>query len=148
MQISPSGIPEGMDYQLITSRVAGDSSFNQFEEMKKTGWRKVPRSRHPTLRTIDPEWIEYGGQLLVERPKLLTERAKTWEQQKADAQVADAVNMLAAAGDDAMVLRVNGREVNRKATPKRKTTIREFFTNHIWSARHWFRTKFSKEYRR
>jgi predicted amino acid racemase len=146
--IAPTEIPQGIDYQIVTKAVLGDERFGQVPEMEKNGWRRVPRSRHPNLKTVDPKWIEAGGLVLMERPLLLTQRAKEWEQAKADAQIVKAVQALETDYDTVRVLRSNGREVNAKATGKRKTTIREFATKHIWSGRHWLRTKFSKEYRR
>lgn len=135
MNISPQEIPAGIDYQLINIAVAGDKSFNQLAEMEKNGWRRVPVTRHPTIRSADPVWIEQGGQALVERPVLLTARAKVWEQNKADAQLLNAASELSYVGQ------INGRPINTKATAKRRTSVREFFVFHIWRLRVWTRNK-------
>lgn len=135
MNISPQEIPSGIDYQLINVAVAGDKSFNQLSEMEKTGWRRVPTSRHPKIKSSNPDWIEQGGQALVERPVLLTARAKVWEQNKADAQ------LLSAAAGLSYAATVNGRPINVKATPKRRTSVREFLVFYIWRLRVWARNK-------
>lgn len=135
MNIPPQEIPKDIDYQLVTVAVMGDKTFSQLAEFEKTGWRRVPVNRHPTIRSANAQWVEQGGLALVERPKYLTDRAKVWEQNKADAQLLEATASLA------YVARVNGRPINTKATAKRKRTIKEFFVFHVWRLRVWVRNK-------
>lgn len=134
ISIDPSEIPDGSDYQLVTKSVMGDSSFSQVAEMEKTGWRRVPLERHPKVRSSDRKWIEDCSSVLMERPKYLTERARVWEKDKADAQLINTG-----------VCVLTTRPINLNATGKRKITIREFFTKHIWIIRVWWRNKFIKE---
>lgn len=149
MDIHPSEIPEGFDYQLIVTAVYGDSSFNQIGEMEKTGWRKVPRGRHPNLTTISGRWIENGGLVLMERPKFLTDRAKTWEQDKADAQL---IHVTASMAQNKSPLFSDGqyylgtsRRLNLDASSVRKTTIKEWFIRNWWVLRVWCRNNITKE---
>lgn len=135
MNIPPQEIPKDIDYQLVAVSVMGDTSYSQLDEFEKTGWRRVPVSRHPKIRSANAQWVEQGGLALVERPKYLTERAKVWEQNKADAQLL--------AVPAAVVVSHSFREVNMKATTKRKRTVKEFFVFHFWRLRVWTRNKIS-----
>lgn len=92
--IDPSDVPSGMDYCLATWSLLGDRACSNVEVMENGGWRKVPRSRHPNLKSEHDVWIIYGGQILLERPKYLTERTRQFEQAKADAQLIAAVGGL------------------------------------------------------
>lgn len=135
MNIAPQEIPAGIDYQLVAVSVAGDTSFSQIAKFEENGWRRVPIARHPKIRSANPEWIEQGGLALVERPKYLTDRAKVFEQDKADAQI------LAAAP---AAISANGRPLNTKATVKRRKTVKEFFVLHFWRLRVWTRGKIAE----
>ncbi len=137
LSIDPKEIPDGMDYQWVVVAVNSDAMMGQLRDFTDNGWRAVPPERHPKLnRHARKHGIEYGGLLLVERPKFLTERAKAWEQDKADAQV------LAYAHN---AIRVNDRPINPKATGKRRTSIKEFFVYRIWIIRVWFRSLFRRD---
>lgn len=69
--------------------------------------------------------------ILMERPQYLTDRARLWEQNKADAQVLSVFQ----AGAKSAPLCVNGRPLNMKATTKRKTNPKEFVVKHGWRAK-------------
>lgn len=137
MNIPPQEIPDGVDYQLVTIAVMGDRSLGQLAEFEKTGWRRVPVGRHPAIESVDSKWIENGGLALVERPKYLTERAKVWETNKADAQICSVISNMGLVG------RVNSRPINTKATIKRKRTFKEFFVFHGWRFRIWCRDRYA-----
>lgn len=145
MNINPSEIPDGIDYQLVTTAIAGDTRFSELDKFEKTGWRRVPVSRHPKIRSSDPKWLEQGGLALVERPKYLTQRAQEFERAKADAQVIAALGGIAKAmGDDGemVAIRVNGRPLNPdapKIAAKRRKNVKEFFVFHAWRLRVWLR---------
>lgn len=155
MNIAPQDIPKGIDYQLVTVSVMGDTSYSQLAEFEKNGWRRVPVARHPNIRSTDPKWMEQGGLALVERPQLLTERAKVYEQNKADAQLLSvaAFNSRSALDHDLSEIlqvplgdipaTVNGRPINMQATVQRKRTLKEFFVLHLWRLRVWVRDKFA-----
>lgn len=123
MNIPPQEIPKGIDYQLVTVAVLGDTSYSQLAEFEKNGWRRVPVSRHPKIKSADPKWLEQGGLALVERPQYLTGRAKVWEQDNADALLA---------GMGATVNPLTGRKVNTKASAERKRTIKESAVHISW----------------
>lgn len=137
MNISPQEIPKDSDYQLVRASVHGDMAMGEVSEMEKNGWRKVPRSRHPNLKSIDVDWLEDGGLVLMERPKYLTDRAKVWEQQKADAQIVAAQQEMA--GHDVEV--TFWRPVDPNATAERTRTIKEHFVLNAWRAKTWVRDK-------
>lgn len=113
MNINPAEIPSGSDYQWVTA-VCGDRSLGQVDEMKATGWRTVPASRHPALakRSVNGTSIEIGGLLLMERPKMLTAGAVAWESEKARAQ----------------------STVGHHVYVKRRRTLWERFTKARWTA--------------
>lgn len=113
--------PKGSSYQWVVISVLGDTSFAQVEEMEATGWRKVPRSRHPAVavHSKDPDWLVCGGQILMERPQYLTDRARQWEHAKA--------MTLASARP--------GQAPRSIIMPKRRTNPRE------WASRTWWRFK-------
>lgn len=91
--------PYGMDYQLCTYSVLGDRSCSNVEVMEAGGWRKVPASRHPEIRSDDDIWLIFGGQILMERPQYLTQRSREFEQARADAALINAIGSFIDAGD-------------------------------------------------
>lgn len=96
--IDPKEIPPELDYQWVTLAVMGDEKAGDYERMKAMGWRPVPAERHWNLDSTRGlgEAIEIdhtvgwrvGACLLVERDKVLTERARKEERGKADRQFA------------------------------------------------------------
>jgi hypothetical protein len=138
MNIPPQDIPKGIDYQLVTVSVMGDKTLGQIAKFEENGWRRVPVERHPSIRSTDAKWLEQGGLALVERPEFLTDRAKVFEQNKADAQLLSVVEFTATTE---IPPSVNGRCINLQATAKRERTIKEFFVLHFWQMRVWFRNK-------
>ena len=144
MDIDPSEIPKGSDYQWVTKAVCGDESLGLVSNMEKTGWRLVPRTRHPKLQSTDPKWVEFGGLVLMERPQFLTERSKIWESQKADAQIVSACEAMNEIGNAYLTF---SRPININATAKRKTTVKEFLVRQWWVLRVWWRNKFIGEIR-
>jgi len=140
VNINPQEIPTGIDYQLVTVSVRGDQSFSELSKFEGTGWRRVPRSRHPSIRSSNDEWLEQGGLALVERPKYLTDQARKFEQAKADAQILNIVSF-----SNVEVMRVNGRPLNpnaQKIAAKRRRSFKEFFVFHFWRFRVWASDKF------
>lgn len=146
MNIQPKEIPDGIDYQLVTVAVRGDRTLSQLAEFEKTGWRRVPNKRHPSIRSANSEWLEQGGLALVERPKYLTEKAREFESAKADAQIIAALGGIAKAVDPfsgkLVAIRVNGRPLNPNApkiAARRRRSFKEFFVFHGWRLRSWLR---------
>jgi hypothetical protein len=92
--IDPKEIPTGFDYQWVSTAALGDESLGDYVEMLKGGWRPVPAKRHWDLesargmgrvRNLDGyEAWEYGGLVLVERPKILTTQSRARDKVAAD----------------------------------------------------------------
>lgn len=98
--IDPKEIPSDLDYQWATLALCGDGKAGDYEQMKRMGWRPVPAERHWNLdtargigQTVEIDnmvgW-RVGACILVERNKVLTERARREERGKADRQLASA----------------------------------------------------------
>jgi hypothetical protein len=95
--IDPKEIPTGFDYQWVSTAALGDESLGDYVEMLKGGWRPVPAKRHWDLesargmgrvRNLDGyEAWEYGGLVLVERPKILTTQSRARDKVAADTQM-------------------------------------------------------------
>lgn len=148
MNIDPAEIPKGSDYQWAALSVCGDENLGDVKRLEKTGWRKVPKSRHPKLKSPDPKWVVNGGLVLMERPEFLTERAQQWERDKADAQLVSAV---ASMQENDSPWFSNGqsyfrttRPVNWAASPIRRTTVKEWLVRNWWTLKVWFRNLFMK----
>jgi hypothetical protein len=162
MNIPANEMPSNMDYQLIAIAVCGVTSIGELASFEKTGWRRVPNARHPSIRSDHPVWLEKGGLALVERPKYLTERAREFEQAKADAQLIAAGGQLHNAavsvgktfrggGEAFFVGRcTHPQSTQRKLDPKapkkaekRKQDVREFATLHTWRFKNWVGNKWA-----
>jgi hypothetical protein len=158
MMIIPANeVPADMDYQLIAVSVCGDRTMSQLATYEKTGWRRVPNTRHPYIRSDDKVWLEQGGLAFVERPKYLTERAKEFEKAKADAQLIAVIGNMTAANREpfpewdgpvrqSTLVRSTQRPLDPKApkkAAKRKQNICEFATLHTWRFRNWLGNKWA-----
>ncbi len=81
--IDKEDIPEGYTYQWIAESVLGNSDKEMISTVgfHENGWRPVPASRHPgqfmPVGYSGP--IRRDGQVLVERPKELTDEARQEE---------------------------------------------------------------------
>ena len=84
-------VPDGWDYQWWPFEVLGKSDSAFWTDIESGGWTAVPLSRHPDM--MPDGWgsntIERGGQRLMERPMVITERARKRDYQKARQQVGD-----------------------------------------------------------
>lgn len=86
-------IPEGWDYQWVAVSITGNSDVvrHHYQRMYQNGWRGVPAERH------DGRWTAPGhkgeiiwqGQMLMERPKELSDEAKAESEAKARRQMRD-----------------------------------------------------------
>jgi hypothetical protein len=90
--IDPKEIPANFDYQWVAEDVMGDKALGDYQHQKNMGWRDVPPERYPNMPT-DGRRIVHGGLVLVERPLVLSQRAKLEERDKADAQMGYARGM-------------------------------------------------------
>ena len=95
--IDPRIIPDGWDYQWWPFQVLGKEDPSGWTGVESGGWTSVPLSRHPEM--MPDGWkgysIDKDGQRLMERPKIVTDRARTREYQKARQQVGDKEAQLA-----------------------------------------------------
>lgn len=73
--------PAGWDYQWKATHVMGEEQSAYVVELSRQGWTPVPLSRYPTM--MPGSWkgstIENEGQVLMERPLILTEEARAQE---------------------------------------------------------------------
>ena len=75
--VSPDWAPEGWVYQKVATHIALKENTYHVQAMQRGGWRPVMADRHPELM---PEGytgpIVQGGLMLMERPKILNDRAQ------------------------------------------------------------------------
>lgn len=73
--------PAGWDYQWKATHVMGEEQSAYIVELNRQGWTPVPLSRYPSM--MPGSWkgstIEQEGQVLMERPSILTEEARAQE---------------------------------------------------------------------
>jgi len=88
--VPPEIIPEGIEYQWINDSVHGEKQSTRFD-YERTGWMPVPADRpgHEGRWTTAGATGEiiYKGQVLMERPKYMSDRARAKEQRAAREQV-------------------------------------------------------------
>jgi hypothetical protein len=97
--IDPSDIPEGWDYEWKAKYVLGQEMATHILALRRAGWEEVPTHRHPSYMPMgtDMAYIERKGMVLMERPKEITEDARTRELRKARQQVRQKEEQLNAA---------------------------------------------------
>jgi hypothetical protein len=87
--IDISVIPPGWDYEWKRHSVMGQQDPAYQVQLARMGWMPVPSHRHPELMPSD--WkgatIERKGQILMERPKEISDEARNIERRKARNQV-------------------------------------------------------------
>lgn len=97
--VDPRVIPDGWDYQWCPYQVLGKEDPSAWTDVEAGGWSAVPRVRHPDM--MPDGWagsaIDRQGQRLMERPKIITDRAREREYRKARQQVGDKEAALAGA---------------------------------------------------
>lgn len=87
--IDQSLIPDGWEYQW-KRKTTGNMEDPAYQvQLQQGGWTPVPASRHPQMMpsTGHFETIERKGQILMEMPKVVTERARMLEKRRALEQV-------------------------------------------------------------
>jgi hypothetical protein len=91
--------PDGWDYQWWPFQVLGKEDPAGWTGVESGGWSAVPLARYPEM--MPDGWkgnsIDRDGQRLMERPKIITDRARAREYQKARQQVGDKEAQLAGA---------------------------------------------------
>ena len=77
--IDPTSIPDGWDYNWKRYDVLGQSQTIYLNGLRQTGWDFVPASRHP--EKVGPDYkdsaIIIRGMVLMERPKIISDRIKS-----------------------------------------------------------------------
>lgn len=84
--VPPHIIPAGWSYQWNAVTVYGERQTAQQVQAMENGWRPVPAERHDGV-FMPPGFkgaIERDGQMLMERPLVLTQEAQDEEKRKAD----------------------------------------------------------------
>lgn len=79
LHIDKADWPEGWTYEFKRYSVTGKEDVHNINTLVKQGWRYVPTSRHPELMpsgTKGDAPILIKGLVLMEWPKILTDRAK------------------------------------------------------------------------
>lgn len=85
-------IPDGWDYQWVAYAVYGQDQTAAMVGYQENGWTPVPADRHPGM-FMPPGYkgnITRDGQMLMERPMMLTMEARDEERRKALSQSSDA----------------------------------------------------------
>ena len=76
--VSPAWAPEGWEYEKKSTHIAGKENTYHIQALKQAGWRPVMADRHPELMPPGHTGpIERGGLMLMERPKILNDRARS-----------------------------------------------------------------------
>lgn len=86
----PFGIePDGWSYEWKAMSVTGKLNEQHINNLRQNGWDFVPASRHPELvgSLTEAKIIERDGQVLMERPKQITDMVRERDRQRARAQV-------------------------------------------------------------
>lgn len=84
-----TAIPEGWDYEWKRKSTANQEDPAYQVQLSNAGWTAVPAARHPEMMpsTGHFETIERKGMILMERPLVITDRARMLERRKALEQV-------------------------------------------------------------
>lgn len=88
--VDPAWIPEGMDWQWKAETVVGKESTEHMSRMYRNRWAPVTGKDCPSLRAWnlpDSEPIRRGGQILMQRPKFLTNKMRLRESRRANEQL-------------------------------------------------------------
>ena len=81
--------PDGWTYEWKVKTVLNQEDPARMMGYLRTGWENVPCSRHPEMMPVGykGDTIERKGQILMQRPKEITDRFKERDRQAAKAQV-------------------------------------------------------------
>ena len=98
--IDPAIIPKDWDYEWKRRLLLNKEDPAYEVAVARTGWTAVPRARHANMMPSDSSAvsIERKGMILMERPKVITDRARAIEARKAALQVRVKEEQLSAAG--------------------------------------------------
>lgn len=109
-------IPPGMTYEWKAQTVMGFELTEQQIMQEANGWVPVPPERHPELTgsrmAKDTKAIKRGGQILMERPKEITEESRNMDTFAARYAVASQLQKLKLTGH-----RAGGKGIKRTYEP-------------------------------
>ena len=91
--------PDGWSYEWKVKTVLNQEDPARMMGYLRTGWENVPASRHPEMMPVGykGDTIERKGQILMQRPKEITDRFKERDRHAARAQVRTKEEQLSAA---------------------------------------------------
>jgi hypothetical protein len=97
--VDQNAVPEGWSYEWKRKSVWGQEDPAYQVQLARMGWDPVPADRHPSYMPDTGTYatIERKGMILMERPKELTDEAKSIELKKARNQVRQKEAQLTAA---------------------------------------------------
>lgn len=87
----PENQPDGWSYEWKRKTVYGEENPQYQVQLEQNGWQPVPAARHPEMMpsTGGPyHTIERNGQILMERPRVITDFVRDKDSKRARAQVA------------------------------------------------------------
>jgi hypothetical protein len=93
--------PPDMDYNWKAETINGQENTQNLVNYEANGWTPVPASRHPERagrRAKADDVIRIGGQILMERPKEISEESKDIDRHRANQQVQSQVQKIRGAG--------------------------------------------------
>ena len=93
-------VPDGWTYEWKRRTVHNEENPKYMTQLAQNGWTNVPTSRHPEMMpsTGGPyPIIERDGQMLMERPKAITDAVRARDNRNARAQVSAKEQQLSAA---------------------------------------------------
>jgi len=87
--VDPAKIPDGWSYEWKRRSVYGMEDPAYMVQLARTGWTEVPANRHPEMMPKAGSFvtIERKGQILMERPKVITDQIKDVNNRRARDQV-------------------------------------------------------------
>lgn len=86
---SPDMVPDGWTYEWKRRTIMGQEDPAYQVALARTGWEPVPSRRHPEMMPVGwkGETIERKGQVLMQRPKAITERIEEMDRHRARNQI-------------------------------------------------------------
>lgn len=99
--INPAEIPDGWTYEWKRKTIAGQEDPAYQVALARMGWEPVPADRHPNMMPTNGNYavIERKGMILMERPKELSDEARSIELRRARQQVNNKKSQLGSAPD-------------------------------------------------
>ena len=97
--IDPSKIPDGWTYEWKRKTIYGQEDPAYEVQLARNGWTAVPASRHPEMmpKSGGYQTIIRKGQVLMERPQIITDQVVDANNRRARAQVKVKEEQLSAA---------------------------------------------------